>query len=115
TWPLSDGNTSAQIRQSEGVDTVTAIGGAEKSKQSIVLGNRQQLALTKQPVLRSEVVRYGPDLTYKWLCHKILVSIPRGIYPLHRDTVIQHQILHQIGMRLIATCSADRLRRHLRR
>jgi len=115
TRPLSDGNTSAQVRQSEGIDTVTPIGSAEKIKQSSVLRNRQQLALTELPAGRSEVVRYGPDLTYKGLCHKILVSVPRGKYPLHRDTVIQYQIRHQIGVRLIAPCSADRLRRHLRR
>src|SRR3954452_14225748 len=66
---LMNGETPAEIGQGERRFPVAAVGGADQLEKRLVLGDRQQLALTEHPTRRGEVPSEHPELAHVWLRH----------------------------------------------
>ena len=70
TLTLMDRRPAAQVRQREGGLPVTAVSGAEKGEQRLVLVDRQKLPVAERPTLGREIPRNNFDFTHKWCAHR---------------------------------------------
>ncbi len=62
---LMDRSAAAKVRQAKSIYSVAAVGSPDQSEQSVILGNGDQLAVTKCPTERSEASAEHPDLANK--------------------------------------------------
>jgi hypothetical protein len=64
---LMHGHAAAQVRESEGILPIAAIGVADKIEKCFVLADCHYRSIAKRPAGRGKIAREQPDFSNKWL------------------------------------------------